>query len=946
MAPKDIPAAEVKRGTDLANRAVGSLLRRMTMPVYVESEGKIRDLRIYEVLEKAANKVDPSARVLASGGVFRSAWGKLYDLLYEEYRKNPNVDTAAVQQKIIDDNRDIPFTEVSGNGSDFDNLVRGKKEAEVSEALTDIVNSTRQHLQVQFGRDGETRAIFPLGDFKSYNEQTEEATGQGGSTTDFLAYDVRAGKLVDPPRFPGTVENLVRGIRSFAPPRAEVNVEDYAKDAVRGMRPATEISYLQLDPKSDALLKKYLRKALEEDAVSEKAIEQIEKLVRNSRNSGANNVVLRSDPNSVEGLFSQLVEKAGLTFPEFLPSYTIPNNPAESARRAKILSRSLISVEDFHAHTQDGILFHGTPATAHVMSMLRGNFIMSKETVANNTVGPKKLTGATYGTGLYVGITEDGAFHFDQGVKLRLKLKSGKPLNILDLSLASEDPAYQKIMLDAKSKGVDLNSLLARKYGIDVICDTRMGYAVILNSDAIQPLSISDLSEGMIASLASKTQDLTSMQESFSEIRNLMTMNAISGRENSGKNEIERSFLNVIGDPKRDYSARFATLSFLKSTVEPFLKNMGVERSTLKADQAQGDLMTDFGNYLKNPRIPPATRLEWLGLIKPLAPDLQPEISALAGPIFREVDKAVRESNSRVVSQILQNENSARTFLDEIASGKLASKPVLDDLIRRAKSQLSIGSEVYRTRSERIYTGFLTRLLDRSDVLSGNEIKSLGELLTTKGNPIEVFHQLSSGVQYRSPKLIAFARECLFDWGNSNLREGALPVFSNSALKDREIDREIVRGLVPGTASSDVIYSVLLARGSVDRNVREKALSDIEQRHVDTQEPFKATAREKILLQKIPLDRDIEKSLLDVAESGRAGKNAAIYVLSEAGVKSRRFQDILISALKEADPDSSEFDSLTAQLSRIPDLSPGIKSHNRALEFEKCVKTSVETGIN
>ena len=483
------------------NKTLYAMMSKATLAIVPEGETKPVIVPIFPHLEARAG----DAHLLP---LIRSVYGKMEAELYKIYLRSPQTyDPKAAHQEL--QNRSTwGVNELWGVGSDLDVLIENgrKDEYVIGEKLTGIINSVRDHYGEGFSRDGKNRALYPLGDVKPYNKQIREASLQGGSSIDFVSFDMKTKQLVDPPLFPGTALQLIRGFRGYEEPSAPLAADRLEAQVVRAMRPETEIPSLRLDPDSE----KRLNRDIDQIKLiqGEKALEQIDKLVRNSRISAGNNLLMRAPPDSYQAKFLALAKASGKPIPEFLDSYPIP----PQGRPTKDLPRSLlISQSDFVKEHGDQ-LWHGTPDSSVFLAVLRSNFLVSRETQGI----------AYYGRAAYLTSNKDYAKRFakEDGIVIPVKLRSDLKLNIVDGEKLQKTQFYTELLREYKTRD-EVCKVLAHEYGVDLITapDSIFG---LQNSEAIEVPSVQTLVKNMVDDLNEGKGTLTERLEKLSEADNLV----------------------------------------------------------------------------------------------------------------------------------------------------------------------------------------------------------------------------------------------------------------------------------------------------------------------------------------------------------------------------------------------------------------------------------------
>ena len=491
LEPAQVPDSVVFEQERKLNAALQSLFERLTIPIVRDGETKPSMVRYFEHLEGELRKIDPSVNVRPSGGVVRSAIGYLYAEMYEGARQRPPIRPDDVFQRIIDGKDDVPGHTLRGIGSDFDVLLLSEPRFfdKLQKRAAQITNSVETLYKAREFKGGIKRSVFTVGDVKQYDEQTQRSTRQGGATIDFLAHDMHAKKMIEPQGYHGIVRKMLLGLYEYIAPATGVQVEDGAKQTVRGLRPMIELPFLKME-NEDVFRQEIaaMRKDLSEGKKpSGKAMEQYDKAVRNARFSGAHNRILRGKEGSLEKEIENLnreIESAAQrsTVPEFVDSFPIPTDGDPHARLKGLPSKLLMPLSDFIAnHTDKGILYHGTPNVENGLAILRGGLFVSKE---HGRIAGANWTMAAFGRGGYSSPHKATSIHYAgaNGIVFELQVRTDKPLHVLDWNAVKDTAEIKAIIERAQKEERDVFEVLARDHGIDFIIHF---HTLIQNVDAI-----------------------------------------------------------------------------------------------------------------------------------------------------------------------------------------------------------------------------------------------------------------------------------------------------------------------------------------------------------------------------------------------------------------------------------------------------------------------------
>ncbi len=495
LPPQEVPQTVVNESKALLEDALASIFRRMLLPVTLQGTNQIAQVRYFPYIQKILKGVDNETKIYASGGVVRSALSYLYAELYEQTHKNPERSVENILRDIIETNEDTIGFRVGGVGSDFDLLLDGPSEKfESTKAkLLEVTNGPLHKLPT--GKDKlskvglvEQRSMVLEADINPFHKQTERAQRQGGSTIDYVNFDINQGKFVDPSLYPGTVDDFVRGVSHFAPPVSPDAIEDFADTTLRGLRPMFELPQLNL--KDDQLLRENLSKIetqlQEGKKLSGRALGQMFKATRNSIQSGAHNRIYRGLPGSLEAQVLSVsnasrAAKTGYFYPEFADRFPLDHRFTRSDELNGIPESALLPYEQFVAEfTDNGSLYHGTPSIESGAAIFRQGLLMSSDTQGTSIQGRGSyFTKSKTIAEQYINTT---------GVLVDVRVKNNSKIHVMIFDEAyRQNPAVRAIVDRAKSEKKDPFEVLAREHGIDVILQDRKGHVLVQNADIFEP---------------------------------------------------------------------------------------------------------------------------------------------------------------------------------------------------------------------------------------------------------------------------------------------------------------------------------------------------------------------------------------------------------------------------------------------------------------------------
>lgn len=479
-----LTARDLSQRQVLMNNALASVYQRLTVPL-VQNDGQLHNTRIFPYLQKLAEeKAQGEFKIFAAGGVVRSSIAFLYAEMYQQWLQDPQFDSTSFLKNFAQQDTDLPGLQVRGIGSDFDILIQDPsgENGQLKEEILAVINSAETQFGLTTFKDDLKKTMVTIGDVKGYSEQMARATAQGGSTLDFLTFDISEGKLLEPQKFPNTIADLLRGYLTYAAPASANAVEDLAKQTVRGLRPLLELPFVRY--KDESVLRQEL-KILETSTLSDRAAEQITKLARNSRFAGAHNRFYRGATGSLEQVINHTLQQKGLL--SEIPRY-IDFNPLHLRGADRGLngfpSSLLMNREKFDLLTQNGTLYHGTPNIGAGLSIMRSGLFESSLHQGR----------AVFGRGAYSSADPATALTYaNGGVVFRVQVKNDPNVNIIDWEQIKNDPFIKNLESECQNKNLDVFEVLSQKYHIDIIINH---YILIENQDAISlPSSFGDLLE-------------------------------------------------------------------------------------------------------------------------------------------------------------------------------------------------------------------------------------------------------------------------------------------------------------------------------------------------------------------------------------------------------------------------------------------------------------------
>lgn len=475
---------------------LSAVFKRLTIAVY--RGGEVQVVRYFDYLDqelgRALRDQDIVCRVLPSGGVVRSAIGYIYNELYKASLEEPPRTTQEVYAEMLHSTDDIPASSIRGNGSDFDLLVDCHAEhfTRVHTEIRRLTGSTSDYFDLRTTDIMALRQVAnTVEDVRHYHDQIALATSQGGSTIDFLAFDVVTGRFVEPPGFTTIVDDLLSGQYAYVAPRDRSTLKNPIKQTVRGIRPLLELPFLKL--KDETVFREELEQLLHQlqtdpDAIKshadyEKALQQFQRIITNSRQSAGHNRLYRAKADSVEALILRVVEAfealaKDILLPEFVDHFPLTGRVISATSLGPIPSAALIPPDDFIAQcTDNGFLYHGTHFVTG-LAIMRGGLIAT---------GGRKKFGSRDVRGGYSSASREVAETYarkmgGKGIVIPLRVKPDPRLRVLDLEIARKNAGFNACVDRMIKCGKDPYEYLARVYGIDII---KRGDHLILQNMAV-----------------------------------------------------------------------------------------------------------------------------------------------------------------------------------------------------------------------------------------------------------------------------------------------------------------------------------------------------------------------------------------------------------------------------------------------------------------------------
>jgi hypothetical protein len=472
-------------------RTLFSIVKR-TFVVVSDEAGDSKKLKIFAELGEVANK--NGNQIVLGGGAVRSLYGYLYEQIYTISQQNPNLQIKEILSAIENDKTEIHKNKVLGNGSDIDIYLKESKESDFLNLATFFKNQGVLELD---NKEGDLAHFMNLQiDLKDYDTQLNLSTSQGGASINFLGIDLKSGRVLSPNGSDTEIRKLLHGVIDYLPPDSPENLIQPLATFLRAIRPLVEIPFLAI---SDETMQ-YAERAFNDLTIrlnngyvpSEAELKQFKKIEENGRISAANNRLRKQglQSNSIEYFYKKIVESIGVDskiIKEFVPHFPIG---LENRKLNGLPPELIINYDEFIAnYTDNGLLYHGTPSLEGGFSIAQNSMYISSDDQGTAVKG--KGGYSTYNRSIAKNYSDSS------GIVLEFRIDPyyDKKLNILDWSLAKDNPFIKDIVNRARELNLDPYDLLSRDYGIDLIVSnevdlsptTKTRYVLIQN---ISPFKI------------------------------------------------------------------------------------------------------------------------------------------------------------------------------------------------------------------------------------------------------------------------------------------------------------------------------------------------------------------------------------------------------------------------------------------------------------------------
>ena len=713
--PKGSPEVQDQVRLKLIKDAFDSITQRLQMP-YLEGTTLKSDKWFLKKLTDKVLAVDPGAKVYLGGGVARSILGYLYQQLYDAHQKNPGTDTAELLTSIINEKEPIASQQVLGVGSDFDVLIDPSSPSlfeKTSKQATDFILSaeTAANLRHQGGKL--KHSIVPLADVKCFDSQVGEAFSQGGSALDLIGFELNSRNFRFPEKLPTLLLDFLHGQYDYLPssPRAassnrcpdyQTYSTDEDKQLIRGLRPLLEIPFLSLSPSGEKQLTSELQMVTQKIAkrghLSPGAKEQIDKLSRNARIGAAGNRFYRSSDEIEKQirLLGEEIEKVNHTFvPEFVDRVNLDSRTLKE--KARFLDPFLTNLDDFKkTHTQNGMLFHGTPNLGGMYGIVRNGLLLSRPGDAGSPVtkfGASSQGTAVFGQGGYTTPDYETACSYASGEGCILRLELRQHPNVRVLTFGSGDQKKREkldsLCAEANLQFRDCKEYLAREYGVDIIVDQ---HVLVQNSEVLKlPSTTQDLirieADAFIFKHFSKPDgpfDGSLVASDLKRYSSLYSLGVVLGHKKV-ESPIRVVLSPIIQKLPKNYAKESDIGVLLRSLNLDEAKTSPRDKALLNFTLSHFKDFNGLGNELMSIRDADKSAEEFILLLKTISQHPSPEIREFLPQMIASVSPSVMVGVIRRLSKPDGNELFPRELMTEVQTSinRLINQPLTSDVTRQ-----------------------------------------------------------------------------------------------------------------------------------------------------------------------------------------------------------------------------------------------------------------------
>ncbi len=470
--------------TSEIDKTLFHLLNQIEVPVWNSETEAVEWIRFFVDAQARASALSVTARVAPSAGVIRSLISHIANEMHMDMTQGRIKHPRETLQRIQSTNATYKFgiTPLLGTSSDidfqyFDTNPSAPDHFEIlKQWLYKRSNNLKERIRMGNARKGYKKALLPEVDLNRYSTHVAESVAQGGSTLDFLAFDMVSQRTIEPPGL-SIMADLKRGYIQYLPTAPNFELQDVFKQVNRMLRSLTELPSTTIEHPEEFIRQMQMYLTQTNARLSEKAKEQFEKLMRNSRAAGGNNRYWRGTKPSLEAHVAAYLEaieaREGIkTIPEYVDILPLGRGEA-------LPPELLIPIDQLITrYTDGGVIFHGTKEIVNVLSILRRLLIISG--------GQRGQGSSAKGTGAYASARKSLATNYagTDGFAIPLDLNRDPRLKVADGARLKNHPIMETIA--TRFPGQDLNAVLRNHFGVDIVFDLHW---MILNAAAILPPS-------------------------------------------------------------------------------------------------------------------------------------------------------------------------------------------------------------------------------------------------------------------------------------------------------------------------------------------------------------------------------------------------------------------------------------------------------------------------
>lgn len=446
------------------SKAVSSLFKRIQVP-HVQA-GRIVLEQFFERLEYQVHEKDPDAQILISGEGAQNLLAYLYRVIHQAKLKDPKVPIKAILSGIINAKDPIDLSPF-GVATQLKVLIvpseKGKRiEEQIIYETKEFIESVRISVQrtgqfSTFSYKSKKYPIVSMLDVVDYEKEMSALVSLGGSTLDWLSFQVPNGKIVLPKRAQSIIEEMLGGHYQYFPPTDLKKVKDYDRQVIRAVAPLVQLPFLRLADSSKKELEKSFQQMSQKirkgDVLSSSAFRELGNIIQNAQFLGTQDK-LQLSSDDLDRLVVQFFMASAREnrLQSWIPEFTFRAD--SKLTEGKDLcgleeSRFLVNTDDFfNNYTAQGIVFRNDLSTESILSFFRKALINGE----NNAIAS-----------------------FKQNF-IELKIKKGIPLRILDWEKVKNFQKLRQARVDSDHKKINFFTHFAKSCGIDVIVNDRSAF--------------------------------------------------------------------------------------------------------------------------------------------------------------------------------------------------------------------------------------------------------------------------------------------------------------------------------------------------------------------------------------------------------------------------------------------------------------------------------------